>query len=77
MKHSLDGLSSERDKRRVDNLSERSRISNDIIQYMIIGNLTIYIFGSMCECQMIMENRSRDLTILESGEDYFVGRLKS
>ena len=68
--HSPDGLSSELDKRQVegpthslDNLSttlERARISDDIIQFMIIESLAICIFGSICGCQMVgMENRSR------------------
>ena len=45
-----------------DNLSatwKRAGISYDIIQFMIIENLAIFIFDSMCGCQMVMENRSR------------------
>ena len=85
--HSLDGLSSERDKRRVfepahlcDNLSatwERSKISNDMIQFMRIESLAIRIFGHPCQSKMVMENRWRDLKILCSNEDNLFSRPES
>ena len=56
LNHSLDAAHS------LDNLSatwKRAGISYDIIQFMIIENLAIFIFDSMCGCQMVMENRSR------------------
>ena len=85
--HSLDSLSSERDERRVygpahilDNLSatwERSKISNDMIQFMKIESLAIWIFGRPYGSKMIMENRWRDQKILCSNEDNLVSRPKS
>ena len=63
----------------LDNLSatwERAGISNDMIQFMIIENLAICIFGSMCGSQMVMENRCQDLIILWIDQDNLVGRPK-
>ena len=56
---------------------ERTRILNDIIQFMTIERLAICIFGSICGCQMVRENRSLDLTVLWIGEDDLVGRPES
>ena len=56
---------------------ERARISNEIIQFMIIESLAIFIFSSMWGYQMVMENRLRELIILWSGGENLVGRPKS
>ena len=49
----------------------------NIIQFMIIDSSAICIFCSMCGCQMIMKNRSRDRKILWSGGDNLVRRLQA
>lgn len=52
---------------------ERARISDHKIQLMRIEGLAIRIFGCV---QLVMENRSPDLTKLWSDEDNLVGRPK-
>ena len=79
----LDGLSSERDKYRVnepdhllDNLSatwKRARISNEMIQFVIIISLATHNFCRVCESQ----DRWQDFSILWTDEDNLLGRPKS
>ena len=40
---------------------------------MIVESLAIPILGRVCGSQIVMENRSRDLTILWSDEDSLIG----
>lgn len=56
---------------------ERARISVPKFRFMIIKILAIRISGRVCGRQMVMENRSRDLTSLWSDEDNLVGRPMS
>lgn len=52
---------------------ERARISDYKFEFKIIKSLAILILGCVCGSQMVMENRSRDLTILWSDEDNLIG----
>lgn len=80
--YSLDWFSSEQDKRRVyvpahllGNLSttwERARISDDMIQFIIIDGLEI---GRVWD-KLVKENRWQDFHILWSHKDTLVGRPK-
>ena len=67
--HTLDGLLSERDKRRVYGPAqfsrqriglstwERARVSNYMIQYVTIESLAIRIFFPLCGGQAVMEKQ--------------------
>lgn len=67
--HKLDGLLSERDKRRVYGSAqfsrqriglrtrERARVSNYMIQYMTIESLANRIFFFLCGGQVVMEKQ--------------------
>ena len=52
---------------------ERARISNAMIQFMVIENLATFIFGRVFGSQRVMEN-GWDLKIPRRDEDNLVGR---